>query len=141
MRQLDKINGPPTAREYNELVKRVNILSKIRGANGVNVIVGPGGVNITTKPPITELAVSDVRRAKTQAAGGVNDTILCKLYNSAGLLEAETITVHVSIAQGSSLNNAMPFMFLSTDIFVASLPFTSGSRWYCLTVLTNMCIE
>ncbi len=127
MRRLSKINRPPTAKEYNDLVERLNILSMIRGANGINVTVGQGGVNLSTYPPITDISVlGSVKRLKVQENAPAGSEISCKFVDDNDNEIGDAFNVKCDISDGSDLNSAI--RRLSDGSFISA--FQVNTIWY-----------
>ena len=131
MQILSKINKNPTAKDYNDLVKRINILSKIRGANGINVRVGGGGVNIISSSPTTQqIEALVVRRLKVQENAPSDANISCRLVDVDDIIQGDAFDVKCDITDGIALDSAIPRLAL--DDFISAFKF--GDIWHCTTV-------
>lgn len=146
MRKLDRVKPrqQPSWKMTNELIDRVNLLSKITGTSGVRVNMTPHGVNLrgTLKQPRPPAGGQEVFRARTTEAASATAFITANLYGGDGVEiqsgELSGITVNCSIIGGANLNAAIPRLENDDDFFVSLLPTISGSArvdaYWCTTI-------
>ena len=129
-----------TRTAYNNLVREVHKLTRLKGANGIRVLQSSAGVTISG----TEQSVNtEIRRAITTAAAGASATITANLYDSSGVEQTTGdeagITVYCTVTGSANLNAAIPLLANDTDIFVTQLPYDSTTnRWYCTQIFQKM---
>ena len=133
MKLLQKIIGnlKPTAEQYNVLVDRLNILSKIRGANGINVNIGNGGVNLTGGKAL--FGNIEVRRLKVVISATGSNQILCKKVNSVDVVVGNSFNVQCNISDGSAMNSVV--RRLSSGDFITAFRFSD--TWFCTEGFQN----
>ena len=123
----------PGRDDYNRLAKEVNRIAKITGRNGIRVNSTPSGISLVGS--VSTAADGSVRKsfAQTDASSAAGSTISCWLNetDSAG----DTITVNCSIAGGSNLSSAIPYI---TDGDMMPVFQDSAADWWCTTIFTRM---
>lgn len=120
---------PETVRRINEMVRAVNHLDRMTGDGLVNVSRTPAGVALTlnmaaVQARIPQNITSDIRKAYMIGNAGAGTTADCHLDTDG---TGETVTVNFSIANGSSLNDAVPRLKDGNLIFVENF----DGDWYC----------
>ncbi len=120
-----------TQKTIDDLIKRVNVLSKISGRNGIKVVEGGGGIQLLGSA-VSELG--QIRMARTTEAAPAATNLTCNLIDSAG----DEITsggefeveVYCKISGGGNLNAALPRLANDDYLFVTRLE----NKWWCVTV-------
>ncbi len=125
-----KASDPFTVKLFNSIIDRLNLLSNIRGRNGVSAHLTSGGVSIRGSSN-----KNDIHLAYAKAAAGAASTIDCYLDVDETGTE---VTVTCSISGGTTLNSAIPRLDNGDLIFVTQI----GGTWYCLTTFqaTEDCV-
>ena len=96
--------------KLNDMVRRLELLTKIRGVGGTSVLLSPTGITIKSKQPTLPIRLAF---CKTAASSGTS--IVCYLDTDE---TGEEITVECSISGGSDLNTAIPRLTDGLEILV-----------------------
>lgn len=134
LRPRDKINW----QEYNRLVDRVEMLSKIRGSGGVKVSKTPFGVIVNAAPATAGITTGITKMAVCAENAPHQNRIIASINDTAtGVTATEgddfEVSIYCLIANGLHLDLASPRLRLNDEIEVSKHLFISGestvTRW------------
>ena len=103
----------PGRDDFNRLAKEVNRIAKMTGRNGIRVNSTPGGISLVGSVSVAVTSASgSVRKSFAQNDASAGSTISCWLNETTSA--GDTVTVNCSIAGGSNLSSAIPYITAGT---------------------------
>ena len=117
----------PTPKQYDELVARVNALSKITGRNGIVVRPTNNGVSITGSVS----TASQLRRAyvKTTPDSASSVVVYLDTDSASGVSPGREVVVQCNIIGGDKLSSAFPVIEDGDWFYVTADTNTDTSGW------------